>query len=76
MYAAGESPMKALTSSVTAATRSPKVVLMIFRRLMLRSLLTSLFVSDAVLYPVWTGKKSAKVTFARRKQLKQQNLDC
>ena len=34
MYAAGESPMKALTSSVTAATRSPKVVLMIFRRLM------------------------------------------
>ena len=34
MYAAGESPMKALTSSVTAATRSPKVVLTIFRRLM------------------------------------------
>jgi hypothetical protein len=32
MYAAGESPMKAVTSSVTAAMRSPKVVLMVFRR--------------------------------------------
>ena len=32
MYAAGESPMKAVTSSVTAAIRSPTVVLMISRR--------------------------------------------
>ena len=31
MYALDESPMKAVTSSVTATMRSPKVVLMIFR---------------------------------------------
>jgi len=32
MYAVGESPMKAVTSSVAAAMRFPKVVAMIFRR--------------------------------------------
>jgi hypothetical protein len=44
MYAAGESPMKAVTSSLTAAMRSPNVVLMISRRRVFS--LDGLFICD------------------------------
>jgi len=65
MYVAGESPNAAVTSSVTAAMSSPKVVLMVSRGLVIVDAL-----SMCCRLPLnFEGKRTAKVMIDKRVRL-------